>query len=86
MVYSVDGLPGGKAKTAERRLAALLAVKWKREYAEVVTFVRVRMALSIIHSNTLLLRTESDKGGVERTGAWGQCRVPLWAGNDRVGK
>ena len=62
MVYSVDGLPGGKAKTAERRLAALLAVKWKREYSEVVTFVRVRMALAIICSNTLLLRTERDKG------------------------
>ena len=31
MVYSVDGMPGKKAKTAERRLASLLAVKWKRE-------------------------------------------------------
>ena len=58
----MDGLPGKKAKTAERRLAALLAVKWKREYSEVVNFVRVRMALAVVRSNTLLLRTERDKG------------------------
>ena len=62
MVYSVDGMPGNKAKTAERRLAALLAVKWKREYSDVVNFVRVRMALAIVRSNSLLLRTERDKG------------------------
>ena len=68
MVYSVDGLPGGKAKTAEQRLAALLGVKWKRAYSEVVTFVRVRMALAIIRSNTLLLRRERQRG-VETKGA-----------------
>ena len=62
MVYSVDGMPGRKAKTAERRLAALLAVKWKREYSDVMNFVRVRMALAIVRSNSLLLRTERDKG------------------------
>ena len=39
MVYYVDGLPGKKAKTAEQRLAALLAVEWKREYSEVVNLV-----------------------------------------------
>ena len=66
MVYSVDGLPGRKAKTAEQCLAALLAVKWKREYSEVVNFVRVRMALAMVRSNTLLLRTERDKGAWKR--------------------
>ena len=40
----------------------MLAVKWKREYADVVNFVRVRMALAIVRSNSLLLRTERDKG------------------------
>ena len=63
LVYSVDGLPGKKAKTAEQRLAALLMVKWKQEYPEVVNFVRVRMALAVVCSNTLLLRMERDKEG-----------------------
>ena len=62
LVYSVDGLPGKKAKTAERHLATLLAVKWKQEYPEVVNFIRVRMALPVVCSNTFLLRTERFKG------------------------
>ncbi len=30
LVYLVDGLPGRKALAAEKRLASLLANKWKR--------------------------------------------------------
>ena len=33
MVYSVDGIAGRKAKSAEKRLASALAEKWKREYS-----------------------------------------------------
>ena len=58
LVYSVDGMPGKKARAAEKRLASLLADKWKREYSDVANFVRVRMALAVVRSNTLLLRTE----------------------------
>ena len=58
MVYSVDGMPGAKARAAEKRLASLLATKWKRNYADVANFVRVRMALAVVRSITLLLRTE----------------------------
>ena len=57
-VYSVDEMPGKKARAAEKRLTGLLTNKWKHEYSDVANFVRVRMALSIVRSNSMLLRTE----------------------------
>ena len=66
LVYSVDGMPGKEAKAAERRLAALLAKKWSRRYSEMANFVRVRMSLSVIRSNTLLLRGERATGWQKR--------------------
>ena len=47
LVYSVDGLPGQRAKAAEKRLAALLASKWDRPYSDVMNFVRVRISLAV---------------------------------------
>ena len=58
LVYSVDGLAGKAARAAERRLAALLAAKWGRQYSAMVNFIRTRMSLAVVRSNTLLLRTE----------------------------
>ena len=58
LVYSVDGLACKEARSAERRLGALLASKWDRKYSDVVNFVRTRMSLAIVRSNTLLLRGE----------------------------
>ena len=42
LVYSVDRMPGVKARATERRLAQLLAAKWERHYSDVCNFVRVR--------------------------------------------
>lgn len=56
LVYSVDGLACNEARAAERRLAALLAAKWDRQFSEMVCFVRRRMALAVARSTTLLLR------------------------------
>ena len=58
LCYSVDGLPCKAAKAAERRLASLLSTKWDRQYSEMVHFIRTRMSLSVVRSNTLLLRSE----------------------------
>eukprot|EP00804_Cyclotella_cryptica_P017895 CCRYP_001275-RA/>CCRYP_001275-RA protein AED:0.09 eAED:0.08 QI:0/-1/0/1/-1/1/1/0/754 len=58
LCYSVDGMPCEAARSAERRLASLLAVKWDRQYSEMVNFIRTRMSLSVVRSNTLLLRSE----------------------------
>ena len=62
MVYSADRIPGAEALAAQKRLAALLSYKLKREYSEMCGFVRARMSLSIVRSNSLLLRVPHDKG------------------------
>ena len=55
MVYSADIIPGVETLAAQKRLAALLSYKLKREYSEMCGFVRVRMSLAIMRSNSLLL-------------------------------
>ena len=62
MVYSADGLPGADALAAQKRLAALISYKLKREYSEMCGFVRARMSLSIVRSYSLLLRGPREKG------------------------
>ena len=56
MVYSADGIPRAEALAAQKRLAALLSYKLKREYSEMCGFVRARMSLAIVRYNSLLLR------------------------------
>ena len=62
MVYSAEGIPRAEALAAQKRLAALLSYKMKREYTEMCGFVRARMSLPIVRSNSLLLRGPRDKG------------------------
>ena len=61
MVYSADGIPGAEALAIQKRLAALLSYKLKREYSEMCGFVRSRMSLAIVRSNFLLLCRTCDK-------------------------
>ena len=56
LVYSVDGMACKEARAFEKRVASLLASKLDRRYSEMVGFVRSRMSLAIVRSNTLLLR------------------------------
>jgi hypothetical protein len=60
LVYTVDGIAGREAKSAEKHLATALAVKLKRPYGEMVYYVRVRMALAVIRANSLLIRGSRD--------------------------
>ena len=62
MVYSVDRIPGSEALAAKKRLSALLRYKLKQEYSEMCGFVRARMSLEIVRSNSLLLSGSHDKG------------------------
>ena len=62
MVYSEDRIPGVEALAAQKRLAALLSYKLKREYSEMCGFVRARMSLEIVRCSSLLLRGPRDKG------------------------
>ena len=56
MVYSVDGMPCKADRAAEKCLAAILAAKWNRQYSHMASFIRTRMSLAVVRSNTLLLR------------------------------
>ena len=60
MVYSVDGIVGCEAWNAEKRLATHLAGKWNREYSQMVYYVRVRMAITVVRANSLLIRGNRD--------------------------
>ena len=66
MVYSADGIPGAEALAAQKKLAALLSYNVKREYSEMCGFVRVRMSLAIVRSNSLLLCGNCKKGACIR--------------------
>ena len=56
LIYSVDGMACKEARAWEKRVASLLASKMDRPYSEMCGFVRSRMSLAIVCSNTLLLR------------------------------
>ena len=61
MVYSTDRIPGAEALVLQKRLAALISYKLKWEYSEMCGFVRDRMSLAIVMSNSLLLSGPQDK-------------------------
>ncbi len=56
MIYSIDSMADKLARAAERRIAGLLAAKWTWQYSQMASFVRTRMCLALVRSNTLLLR------------------------------
>ena len=56
LVFSVDGLEGGEATAARKRLASRLAAKWKRQYSQVCGFVRCRLSFTLIRSASRCLR------------------------------
>ena len=62
MVYSADVITRADTLAAQKRLAALLSYKLKREYSEMCGFVRATMSLAIVRSNSLLLRGPCNKG------------------------
>jgi len=62
LVYSVDGIRGREAKSAERRLASALGEKWSRPYSYMVHYVKVRMSIAVVRANSLLIRGSRDRG------------------------
>ena len=62
MVYSADIIPRSESLAVQKRLAALLSYKLKREYSEMCGFVRAIMSLAIVRYNILLLWGPRDKG------------------------
>ena len=56
VVYSEDSIPIVETLLTQRILSTILSFKMKQEYSELCGFVRARMSLSIVRSNSLLLR------------------------------
>ena len=55
MVYSAFGIPRAEALAAHKILAVLISYKLKWEYSEMCGFVKARILLAIVRSNSLLL-------------------------------
>ena len=56
LVYSVNGMTCKEAKAFEKCIACLLAEKWDCPHSKMVRYVRGRMGMAVIRSNTVLLR------------------------------
>jgi len=56
MIYSADSMADKHARAAEKQIAGIFAAKWTWQYSQMASFVRTRMCLAIVRSNTLLLR------------------------------
>ena len=52
LVYSAKWLACKEDRAFEKRIASLRSEKWNRTYSELVGYVRGRMAMSILVSNT----------------------------------
>ena len=66
MVYSADRIPVAEALAVQKRLSTLISFKLKQEYSEMCGFVRVRMSLAIVRSNSLLIRVPCKKSACIR--------------------
>ena len=77
LVYVVDGIFRKDARGADKRLSSHLDKKWRREYSEMVGFVQARMSLSVVRSNTLLLRGERINEGLMGCRPVWECKASL---------
>ena len=76
MIYSVDGMADKHARAAEKRIAGILVAKWTQQYSQMTSFIRTRMCLAIVRSNTLLLR--GDRAMSWRRRALRMVWLPGW--------
>lgn len=70
LVFSVDGMRGPEATAASKRLASLLATKWKRTYSDVCGFVRSRLSIALVRTTSLCLRGARDPTARRQTVSW----------------
>jgi len=56
LCFSVDGLTGGEASSFIRRLASGLAVRWDKNYSNVLGWVRARLGFALVRATVLCLR------------------------------
>ena len=71
LVYSVDGLTAPEAVRAQKRLAKLLLVKWKRVHSACCGFVSARMSITLVRTTSICLRNSRLYRTRPRTMDWG---------------
>ena len=79
-VYSVDGIRGREAKSTEIQLAPALDEKWSHPYSQMVHYVKVRMIISIVRANSLLIRGLRDHGHFSPRIHWGPPTLTVYEG------
>ena len=57
----MDGIPGAEALATQKRLAAIIRYKLKQEYSEMCGYLKKRMSLVTVRSNSLLLCNHREK-------------------------
>ena len=72
LVLSVDGMRANEATAATKRLAVLLSKKWKRQYSELCSFIRSRLAIALARSTSRCLRGSRDPTA--------RANSPFWDG------
>lgn len=67
LVFSVDGMRSRETDAACKRVALLLAIKWKRDYSYVCGYVRSRLSLALARTTTMCLRSPRDHTSIARS-------------------
>ncbi len=60
-VLSVDGAPGKEAESFLRNMAHVLAIRWDKNYAEVIGWMRASLSFSVIRATEWCLRGSRKK-------------------------
>ena len=61
LCFSVDGLAGSEANCFLKRMACRLSSRWDRSYAEVLGWIRARLAFAIVRASVLCVRGSRTK-------------------------
>ena len=56
LCFSVDGVAGSEAASFLRRLAICLSSRWERSFADVIFWIRARLAFAILRATVLCVR------------------------------
>ena len=67
LVFSVDGLRGKETNAAIKRVSALLAKKWNRQYSDVCGYTRSRLSIALVRATSMCLRSARDHSSISRS-------------------
>ena len=75
LVYSVDGLVADKAIRAQKRLAKLLSIKWRKVHSACCGFVSARISITLVRTTSICLRNSRLYRTRWKTIDWGSGKL-----------